>query len=272
MPKPASVTGQASRWKRKTGSRILNWGATGRGRQLDSAQREGIAGAARLNPGNARAHFNFGVLLAKQGRYVEAEREFAEALRLDPATRMPATRSRKSAACGNIQQKIDLQSPAQINPFAQEAHVVLVQRIPAICPPREEMVADPPHRHAAIARRGAHFLRPVPASPGPCIRSSEPCALFTAIPPTAQFIRVPHSALRKPRSGFRTPHSALRTQLVHARAAPHSWPFGVLPRLRRRFGLWTGGYRRRPGERFTRGRMTRISPRRRRLSVCARRS
>jgi Tfp pilus assembly protein PilF len=37
-----------------------------------------------LNPGYSRAHFNYGVLLAKQGRFEEAQQEFVETLRLEP--------------------------------------------------------------------------------------------------------------------------------------------------------------------------------------------
>jgi len=39
----------------------------------------------KLNPGYSRTHFNYGVILAKQGRLADAEHEFEEALRLEPA-------------------------------------------------------------------------------------------------------------------------------------------------------------------------------------------
>jgi len=50
------------------------------GGELDSANqlveaRAEFAEAVRLQPGNARAHFNYGVLLAKQGQLDEAQRE-----------------------------------------------------------------------------------------------------------------------------------------------------------------------------------------------------
>jgi len=37
-----------------------------------------------LQPGNPRAHFNLGVLLAREGRLDEALRELKETLQLDP--------------------------------------------------------------------------------------------------------------------------------------------------------------------------------------------
>ena len=40
--------------------------------------------AARLNPGNSRTHFNYGVLLAKLNRLDEAQHEFEETSHLEP--------------------------------------------------------------------------------------------------------------------------------------------------------------------------------------------
>ncbi len=51
--------------------------------QVDAACEE-FGAAARLNPQNARTHFNHGVLLAKQNRFDDAEREFETTLQLEP--------------------------------------------------------------------------------------------------------------------------------------------------------------------------------------------
>jgi Flp pilus assembly protein TadD len=57
--------------------------------ELDAAGRENealpeFAAAAQLNPNFSRAHFNYGVVLAKLGRLDDAQREFEETLRLEP--------------------------------------------------------------------------------------------------------------------------------------------------------------------------------------------
>ena len=51
--------------------------------QFEEAKNE-FGAAAQLNPSAARTHFNFGVLLAKQGHLDEAQREFETVLRIEP--------------------------------------------------------------------------------------------------------------------------------------------------------------------------------------------
>jgi Flp pilus assembly protein TadD len=50
--------------------------------ELDEAGNE-FGKAVRLNPNNARIHFNHEVLLAKPGHLDEARREFEETIRLE---------------------------------------------------------------------------------------------------------------------------------------------------------------------------------------------
>jgi Flp pilus assembly protein TadD len=52
-------------------------------KEFAEANRE-FAEAVRLQPGNPRTHFNYGVLLAREGQLDEALQELKATLQLDP--------------------------------------------------------------------------------------------------------------------------------------------------------------------------------------------
>ena len=57
------------------------YATSGRSRDAEVALERSV----RLEPGNARAHFNLGLLAAARGQAAAAAAHFEEALRLDPA-------------------------------------------------------------------------------------------------------------------------------------------------------------------------------------------